>query len=314
MKIRHLHGKKAFSLIELLVVVAIISLLTGLLTPGISALNRAAKKLKQKSVFHGYETGLELFHSDFDDYPDSHVLPTNGTNNLVCGAQHLAEAMMGIDQKGFDPKSKWYAPAHGTDVYASAARGSSAAEIAASDNRRKEIYIEQKDDGCYAIADLYDGNTGQLYSPSGFNQARAPVLTDIFRRKRVELTTETGQLRRVKVGSPVLYFKADTATDRFKGTPPLGNYRKYIYNYEDNRAIIELGTVRDPTVKHRYDQNVTETVNGQSLNGVEFFYHKIMNPDVDAYEKPYNPKTFILMSAGWDGVFGTKDDVTNFNY
>jgi len=91
MKIRHLHGKKAFSLIELLVVVAIISLLTGLLTPGISALNRAAKKLKQKSVFHGYETGLELFHSDFDDYPDSHVLPTNGTNNLVCGAQHLAD-------------------------------------------------------------------------------------------------------------------------------------------------------------------------------------------------------------------------------
>lgn len=314
MRIRHVRSQSAFSLIELLVVIAIIAMLTGVLVPGMKAMNRAAKSLKQKSVFNGYRTGLELFSKDFDDYPDSDVLPPGGSANLICGAQHLAEAMMGIDQKGFDPKSKWYAPDHGLDIYASATRGSSAAEIAASDNRRKELYVEQKDDGCYALADIYSGGSiAPVYSPSGFGQARAPVLTDIFKRKRVKLTTANGVEVQVKVGSPVLYFKADTTTNNFKGTPPLGNYRRFVYNYEDNRAVIELGTVLDQAVKHRYDQNESEMVNGQARDGVQFFYHKIMNPGVDAYEKAYNPKTFILMSAGPDGVFGTKDDVTNFN-
>ena len=315
-RIRHVRNRSAFTLIELLVVIAIIALLTGILVPGMKVMNRAAKNLKQKSVFHGYGTGLELFSKDFDDYPDSEKLPSGGLTDIICGAQHLAEAMMGIDQKGFDPKSRWYAPSNGTSVYASLP-GSSAAEVAASDNRRKEVYVEQKDDGCYALADIYDvasgGSIAPVYSPSGFAQARAPVLTDIFKRKRITLTTATGVEVKVKVGTPVLYFKADATTGNFKGTPPLGNYTRSIYNYEDNRAVIELGTVLEPTVKHRYDESESEMVNGVSVDGLQFFYHKIMNPGVDAFEKPYNPKTFILISAGSDGVFGTKDDVTNFN-
>lgn len=318
-RIRHVRGISAFTLIELLVVIAIIALLTGVLVPGMKAMNKAAKKLKQASVFHGYETGLELFSRDFDDYPDSDVLPPSGAGNLVCGAQHLAEAMMGIDQKGFDPKSRWYAPVHGTDIYASAARGSSAAEVATSDNRRKELYIEQKDDGCYALADIYSGGSiGPVYSPSGFTQARAPVLTDIYRKKKVDLTmpgVPGGATSKVKVGSPVLYFKADTTSRLFMGTDPLGigNHANWIYNYEDNRAIIGLGTVLDQTVKHDFEAGRSVTHNGQTMDGLNWFYETIKDTRVDAYDKPHNPKTFILISAGWDGVFGTKDDVTNYN-
>ncbi len=310
-RIRHVRGISAFSLIELLVVIAIIALLTGVLVPGMKAMNKAAKSLKQKSVFHGYETGLELFSRDFDDYPDSGVLPPGGSNNLICGAQHLAEAMMGIDQKGFDPKSRWYAPSHGTDIYASTARGSSPAEVAISDNRRKELYVEQKDDGCYALADIYEVSSGgviaPLYSPSGFTRARAPVLTDIFRKNRVTLSSGEA----AKVGTPVLYFKADTASRLFMRTDPLGivNRANWIYNYEDNRAIIELGTVLDPAVKHDFD----ESQQVQGMNGLAWFYETIKDSRVDAYDKPHNAKTFILISAGWDGVFGTRDDVTNFN-
>ncbi len=309
-RIRHVRGRSAFSLMELLVVIAIIAMLTGLLVPGMKVISRAARRLKQASVFHGYRTGLELFSKDFDDYPDSDV--QSGASGLVCGAQRLAEAMMGIDQRGFDPRSRWYAPSHGTDIYASAARGSTPTEIAASDNRRKEVYVEQKDDGCYAVEDLYGGSAGALYSPSGFGQARAPVLTDIFKRNRITLTTPTGGTAQVKVGTPVLYFKADTRSRLFMGTDPLGNRANWIYNYEDNRAIIDLGTVMDQTVRHDFEAGRQVTHDGRTMDGLEWFYETIKDSRVDAYDKPHNHKTFILMSAGPDGVFGTKDDVTNF--
>ena len=319
MRVRHVRSQSAFSLIELLVVIAIIALLTGVLVPGIKIVTRSAKRLKQSSVFHGYRTGLELFSRDFDDYPDSQTLPRGGSADIVCGAQHLAEAMMGIDQKGFDPKSRWYAPNHGNDIYASTDRGSTAAEMAACDNRRKEVYVEQKDDGCYALADIYDvasgGSIGSLYSPSGFTQARSPVLTDIFKRKRVDITTASGATISIKVGTPVLYFKADTTSRMFMGTDPLGigNHANWIYNYEDNRAIIGLGTVLDPAEKHDFEEGRQVTHNGQTMDGLEWFYETIKDSRVDAYDKPHNPKTFILISAGPDGVFGTKDDVTNFD-
>ena len=53
-------------------------------------------------------------------------------------------------------------------------------------------------------------------------------------------------------------------------------------------------------------------VPGNHVRGIENFYADITNPRV-SYEKPYNPNTFILISAGWDSVFGTKDDITNFD-
>ncbi len=301
-RIRHVRGRSAFSLIELLVVIAIIALLTGILVPGMKMVTRAAKRLKQASVFHGYATGLELFNKDFDDYPDSAIEANAfGLGQVVSGGQHLAEALLGRDLRGFDPRTKWCANGENPDVYSNSQ---------ASKNRRKELYVEQKDDGAY-LPNLLFANTASVFSENGAR--RSPVLTDIFLKKRVSLSSGPG----VRVGSPVLYFKADTRSrlGLFMGTDPLGiaNHAKWIYNYEDNRALIELGSVLDQAVKHEFDENQNVMYQGNSIDGLQFFYETIKNPRVDTYEKPFNPKTFILMSAGPDGVFGTKDDVTNFD-
>ena len=93
-------GSRGFTLIELLVVVSIIALLVGILTPGIRAFKKAADGLKQKSRFHAMEVGLELFQKDYDDYPDSQVTTADGSS-YICGAQHLTEALVGRDKKGF---------------------------------------------------------------------------------------------------------------------------------------------------------------------------------------------------------------------
>jgi len=301
-----------FTIIELLVVIAIISLLVGLLTPGISMMNRHARTLKQKTIIKGYETGLEIFRKDFDYYPpSSRDLDALGTGQTVCGAQKLAEALMGRDMEGFDPKSKFFDTTESAGVY----------NGPASTNRRKEPYTVVKDDGICSLEEVYGaGNIGSIFSPAATTGDRAPVMTDIFGRRKVTLASGEN----IKIGAPVLYFRADTATKRFMGSEPVTqtNYTRWIYNYDDNVDIINLGKVEEPTVRHKFEASETTVYNGQTLNGIQYFYEKIRNPQyrtLDAggnplSDKPYNASTFILMSAGWDGIFGTKDDVTNFAY
>ena len=93
-----------------------------------------------------------------------------------------------------------------------------------------------------------------------------------------------------------------------------------IYNYQDNAALIKLGPVKDPVnTKHLYDPSEPYTYTdpkgaGKTGNGQQRFYDTITDHSARTFRKPFNPQTFILMSAGYDGIFGTKDDVTNFNY
>jgi hypothetical protein len=42
------------------------------------------------------------------------------------------------------------------------------------------------------------------------------------------------------------------------------------------------------------------------------FYSYIEDPKVTAKSTPYNPNSYILISAGPDGTYGTKDDIRNF--
>jgi type II secretory pathway pseudopilin PulG len=304
--------KSAFTLLELLVVVAIIMLLVGLLAPGIKVFKRAADNLKQKSVFHGFETALELFSDDFDGYPDSDVLPDGGTTDLVCGAQHLAEALVGRDQRGFEPKTGWYPP--DDELYEDDVPEDLYENIPESLNRRKSPYTElKKDVGAYTIGQLFD-DSKNVYTPTlpvSEQKDLSPVFTDVFHRKKITLT---GSNTKIKVGSPILYFKAD-ATSRYflDDMPVVPETSRWIFDYEDNRPIMELGNMMDQTIIHQFDDDYQDPLDS-TRTGWHIFYDTITNPTVERFKKPFNSKTFILMSAGWDGIFGTKDDIYNFDY
>jgi len=43
------------------------------------------------------------------------------------------------------------------------------------------------------------------------------------------------------------------------------------------------------------------------------FYSRIRNPNFTSPDRPYRSESFILQSAGYDGLFGTADDVYNFD-
>ena len=250
-----------FTLMELLVVIAIISMLVMIMAPGLNKVMKSAKALKQKSVLHSLEVGLEFFHDENDGYPQSKVESNNGNPPLICGAQHLAEALLGRDQRGFDPVSKWYAPNQDAAVKEYETDPTSL-------NRRKKLYVELKDSAVVLLENLYDSYTGNVYSSDGTGKILAPVITDIFRQKQI--TLPSGQ--KIFVGNPILYYKANEASKDFEWDPLPTKESRLIYNYEDNAALIQLGPVRDPAnTKHLFDPAETVRLYRPQGHGQERF-------------------------------------------
>lgn len=71
--------------------------------------------------------------------------------------------------------------------------------------------------------------------------------------------------------------------------------------------MLKLGTVADQTKKHFFDKD-----NGGTEVGRTKFYDVITNPTITTQTRPFNQTSYILMSAGFDGIFGTPDDIYNF--
>jgi prepilin-type N-terminal cleavage/methylation domain-containing protein len=330
-RIRRQTNCGAFTLIELLTVISIIAILIGIMSIGMNKAMMIAKNIRQKVEFKAMEVGLELFAKDFDGYPDSTVLTGTPGNpagaDAVCGAQRLAEVLMGRDSRGFEPATGWYPP---QDELYKPVLGTTDTAIRdtlydlsqdVSLKRRKSPYVEFKYSGVYTIDQLWQGNivSSTIYtSASAVNRFRSPVITDTF--NRYEITVSGAN---VKVGLPVLYFKADSSK-RFRLTQAKAEvpansllsteYRNWIYNFDDNLPLIQLPVLLDPTLP---DKDYTDIDNDSvTENQAEVFYENItQTADKDRlFYKPYNTETFILISAGWDGVYGTKDDITNFNY
>ena len=109
---------RAFTLIELLTVVAIISLLISILMPSLSHARAAAKNAKCKATMKSLGDGLELFRNENEaelrgnSYPASTAGddPTvagdasgQGSEDLF-GAQWLVRYLMGKDLNGYIPR------------------------------------------------------------------------------------------------------------------------------------------------------------------------------------------------------------------
>ncbi|GAI17076.1 unnamed protein product, partial [marine sediment metagenome] len=99
-----------FTLAEILTVMGIIALLVGLLLPALGWVRRVARETKQKAQLTTIGLALEAFKSpdDYGDYPpsDGYDYQTGtGIELNYCGAQKLAEALLGWDLLGFHPDS-----------------------------------------------------------------------------------------------------------------------------------------------------------------------------------------------------------------
>jgi hypothetical protein len=134
------------------------------------------------------------------------------------------------------------------------------------------------------------------------------VICDVFGRKSVAVG---GNL--VKAGTPVLYYRANTLSKTI--TPPAAPDQR-IYNVLDNYALIALGRPTDGRPHPLYGPPDPRPSPWDREPQYENFYRYIRDTKFLAppamKQWPYRAESYILISAGVDGFYGTPDDIRNF--
>lgn len=290
--VKQSNRKSAFTIVELLTVMSIIVILIGLLVPALNQVKRYAYGVKQMAQLRSIDTAIELFNSEFDGYPDSSALGPDG--QPYCGAMKLCEAVMGQDLQGFNPDSIFRSDGtDGAKILYPDANNVTPAVYRDNLSMRKGPYLPLENANAYRLQDIY-ANTGP-FNPRHF------VLCDVFRRVTQRSTGK-------KIGMPILYYRANTANTNHNVTNPDDPLN--IYNYRDNQDLLLLGKPWDQGASASTPHRLA-IENGKP--GVRF-YMNTRNDKVTTASRPYRSDTYILISAGWDGEYGTPDDICNFEW
>jgi hypothetical protein len=284
-----------------------------LLIPAVHTVQRRAKETKQKAQFTAIELGLAAFKSDYGDYPPSSWYdPFSAGTSLqnYCGAQKLAEAMVGWDLLGFHPNSAWRA-----DGLAPAANGLAAVANTVYHEpdtlkKRRGRYVEMD----VANPFLLGGGPDALF-PGAVPplEPRTYVLCDVFTRTERKIQRVDGTL--TAAGTPILYFKANPASLLHEPAAWANAATSAcIYDARDNAAILNLGRVADaalPLAQRRMHDLAPGVKTG--TQGFEHFYlDYIRDMRIQNRRWPVRPDSYLLISAGMDGIYGTEDDIRNF--
>jgi hypothetical protein len=217
---------------------------------------------------------IELFKNEHGLYPPSDA--NDPARSPYCGAMKLAEAMLGQDRRGFHPGSAFRAD--GLDP-----NGAVLYPVKPNETNlrgRRGPYLSADSARAFPLADVYGrGKTGPF-------REGIVVLCDTYVHKR-----PSGK----KTGMPILHYRANPS-----GTAHDPNSPNNIYDYRDNQMLLRLGVPGDPNVVH-------------PLAEPRRFYLNTQDVRVPT-RTPVRRNCFILISAGRDGLYGTADDICNFEW
>jgi prepilin-type N-terminal cleavage/methylation domain-containing protein len=286
-----------FTLVELLAVLGIIAVLIALFIPALTMVRKVAKEAQQKAQITTIELAIVAFKNDYGDYPPSHGYDSSGIPDYshYCGGQTLAEALVGWDLMGFHPKSAWRADGEGKnsrdETYDPDKTRLDLDGIPYTLKERKGPYLELATTNVFRLEQLFD-NTGTL-------EKKTFVLCDVFGVKLVTIGSKT-----VKAGAPILYYRANTSSKTIDDTTA---YYNRIYDFYDDEWLVAVKELADEA---KYPSHPTPM---NPLTSATFFYEYIRDTKVTTVKWPSRPDSYLLISAGADGLYGTRDDICNFD-
>jgi type II secretory pathway pseudopilin PulG len=333
-----------------MVVIVIIAVLIGVLLPAVSAVRTTARDTATRAMLATLETGLQTFQADTlvgGDFPPSFSDAPGGgdygtvenpyaglpdatyTGRIrVAGAGFLVWALAGADGLG--------TPGFRTFRTANPPISTLWSQDTDADNDADNPYRS----GAYALRDdgrplqprsgpyvdttkvrmsEWDRESGRFLIP-----AEADVIADTAHNPdRPHPMFLDG------FGFPILYWKADPAgiymVDRERQS--VGTDRRGIYHWEDNghlvnpthadRLILRAGAPDHRLAMVPYDLSgypPTAPASFPAYDESISFACYIRNMSVQATLSPQRRDSYLLISPGNDGVYGTGDDITNFQH
>ncbi|MFQ5591513.1 MAG: type II secretion system protein [Phycisphaerae bacterium] len=330
---------RAFTLVELLVVISIIALLVAVLLPAVSSVRNQAKTVQVRAQLTTLGQGLEAYRtedvfggayppsaSDKGSDADERLLIADPLGEdpsqevMISGAHLLLFAMLGADLLGppgfidFNHNRKWSDDTHaGND-----GRYDGAYKL---DNDTREEVRPRYGNGGYvsdnmrekhvrALGELEDtGVITQWTAPNTPETRRLPLFVDPWDR-------------------PILYYRANTGAKMMIGTAA----KRGIYYQDDNALItgstdvgesgidfgygpLDISGAAAGAVYHRLLWTAqpipTEDMNDGKYD--DSFARFIWDKSVKARLEPVRKDSYLLITAGPDGVYGSLDDITNWS-
>ncbi len=152
--------RRAFTLIELLTVIAVIGILAGILIPTVGAARKAAVKSKSRAQMTGYATAIAQFKSQYGYYPTG--LTDAGAS--ISGEDEFIIALSGRDPNTNDPATGDWGNNRAMRFYSFSEEEFDDADNL-TDGFGNEIYIAVDADG-----------NGTITNPSGGDAIRSGVI------------------------------------------------------------------------------------------------------------------------------------------
>jgi prepilin-type N-terminal cleavage/methylation domain-containing protein len=324
-------GRPGFTLVELMTVIAIIVLLIGILIPALSSARVQARKSSTAGLIKSVESGCEMFQGDFKQYPQSRGPNPfeDDSSVLLMGAQWLGLQLVGPDMRGIvnwkdlrnDSNNDgvidqvdwnaWYSYLASDEREYT--RLGPYASVDASAVQSLVTYPNVKSD----IAPWPD----ELAAGTGnWSNERIPFLIDAFSNPvlyyranpKVDAPFTTGT-----PGSSFVVGRYDQADNGYiTGSP--GNVGRYPTGQMDGWDLAGAGYMGDyahDLGEFGYVENQTTFPDPKTFAAF-FCDGNIFDNTVDSSGNgrlwPYKPDSYVLISAGEDGTYGTTDDLTNF--